>query len=290
MEDLDGFRRRLEGRFDRLTKSQREIANYLLGSYDEAAFLPAAGLARRLDVSEATVVRCARALGYDGFPELRRSLQELFLGKVTPATRLRRKLADLSDGHILARTIEMEIQYLNEALRSIHPADFDKAVQIILKGRRVFAFGLGPARILPEMVEIRLQRFGMPTISLTQSGRDLLEKLVLLEKDDAVLAMGFVRVTPELTAVLDHARSVGCRTVLLTDTLHLALKDNADVILAARRGPVSAFHSLTVPMTILNALILAVATARPEQSYTGLDRLQKLRAASGLDTLGKESA
>ena len=290
MEDLDGFRQRLEGRFDGLTKSQRQIATYLLGSYDEAAFLPAADLARRLGVSEATVVRGARALGYDGFPELRRSLQELFLGKVTPATRLRRKLADLRDGHVLARTIEMEVQYLTEALHGIHPADFDRAVEIVLRGRRVFAFGLGPARILPEMVEIRLRRFGMPTTSMTESGRDLLEKLVLLEKDDAVLAMGFFRVTAELMAVLDHARSLGCRTVLITDTLHLALKNKADVILAARRGPVSAFHSLTVPMTILNALILAVAIARPEQSLTSLDRLQKLRAASGLDALVKEFA
>ncbi len=257
MEELDGFRSRLQGRFARLTKSQRRIANYLLAHYDEAAFLPAADLARRLNVSEATVVRCARAIGFDGFPHLRRSLQDLFRSRVTPATRLQRKLADLKDGHVLLKTVDMELRYLSEVPRSVQTTDFDRAVQILLKARRVFAFGLGPACILPELLEIRLRRFGIPTISMTESGRDVLEELLLLEKHDAVVAAAFFRVTPELITVLDHARAAGCPTVLITDTLGIALKEKADVILAARRGPISTFHSLTAPMTIINALILA---------------------------------
>lgn len=287
MEELDGFRRKLQGRFSRLTKSQRRIATYLLARFDEAAFLPAADLARRLNVSEATVVRCARAIGFDGFPQLRRSLQDLFRSRVTPATRLQRKLADLRDGDVLSRTVKMEVQYLSEVPQSVPPADFDRAVQIVLSGRRIFAFGLGPARILPELLELRLRRFGFLAVSMTESGRDLLEKLALLQERDVVLAAAFFRVTPELLTVLRHARATGCRTVLITDTLGLALKENADVILAARRGPMSTFHSLTVPMTIINALILAVAMARPRQTIAGLNRLEKLRTGSGLDTLGK---
>ncbi len=287
MEELDGFRRRLQGRFPRLTKSQRRIATYLLAHYDEAAFLPAADLARRLNVSEATVVRCARAIGFGGFPHLRRSLQDLFRNRVTPATRLRRKLADLKDGHVLLRTLDMEVQSLGEVLNSVEPADFDRAVETVLGARRIFAFGQGPARILPELLELRLRRFGILTISMTESGRDLLEKLLLLEEHDAVVAMAFFRVTPELDVVLDHARTAGCRTVLITDTLGLAVRDRADVILAARRGPISTFHSLTVPMAIVNALILAVAMARPKETVASLNRLERLRAASGLDTLAK---
>lgn len=287
MEELDGFRRRLESRFRSLTKSQQRIATYLLSHYDEAAFFPAADLARRLDVSEATVVRCARAIGFDGFPELRRSLQDLFRGRVTPATRLQRKLADLKDGHVFPRVVDTEIQYLHEALEGVPRATFDTAVEILVNARRVFAFGLGPARVLPELLELRLRRFGVPAVAMTESGRDLLEKLVLLEKRDAVVAAAFFRVTPEVVTVLDHARSIGSRTVLLTDTLGLAFKDKAEVILAARRGPMSTFHSLTVPMTIVNALILAVAMARPEQTLNSLDRLEELRTSSGLDTLGR---
>ncbi len=287
MEELDGFRRRLQGRFPHLTKSQRRMATYLLAHYDEAAFLHAADLARRLNVSEATVVRCARAIGFGGFPQLRRSLQDLFRSRVTPATRLQRKLADLRDGHVLLKTVDMELRYLSEVPQSVPPADFDRAVEILLRARRVFAFGLGPARILPELLELRLRRFGVLTISMPESGRDLLEKLALLEAHDAVVATAFFRVTPELVTALDHARTTGCRTVLITDTLGLALRGKADVILAARRGPISTFHSLTVPMAIANALILAVAMARPRETIASLNRLQRLRAASGLDTLVK---
>ena len=118
---------------------------------------------------------------------------------------------------------------------------------------------------------------------MTESGRHLLEKLQLLQPNDAVLVTGFHHLTPEMVAVLDHAHATGCRSILLTDTLGPALRDKPDVILAARRGPVSTFHSLTVPMSILNALILAVAMAKPDESLAALNRLQRLRATYPFD-------
>jgi DNA-binding MurR/RpiR family transcriptional regulator len=132
----------------------------------------------------------------------------------------------------------------------------------------------------------RFRRLGIPTIAMTESGRHLLENLQLLQPGDALLVTGFQHLTPELTTVLDHARETGCRAILLTDILGPALQAKADVTLAARRGPVSTFHSLTVPMSVLNALILAVAMTRPEESLAALNRLQQLRATSGLDVPG----
>ncbi len=291
MEELDRFHRRIEQHYPKLTKSEQRIASFLLSNHDQAAFLPAAELAERLDISEATIVRFAKSIGYDGFPKLRRDLQEIFRVRVTPATRLQRKLADLQsgEGHVLRKMIDMELQYLTEAEHSVSTADFDRAVQIALNAARVFVFGLGPSRLLAELVHLRLQRFGFTVYTLTESGRDLLEKLVLLKKDDAVLATGFHRVTGELTAVIQHAHTLGAKTVLITDMLAPVFKDRVDVILSARRGPVSNFHSLTVPMTILNALILAIAMARSGESLASLNHLQEMRAAYGLDELGKNS-
>ncbi len=283
-EELNHFRQRLEDHLPRLTKSQQSIAAYLLASHDEAAFLSAADLAERLGMSEATIVRFAKAIGYDGFPELRRSLQELFRVQATPASRLQRKLSELagSQGHVLIKVLDMEVQYLTEA-RSIELADFDRAVDILLSGQRIFVFGSGPSGILADLAELRFRRLGILTIGMTESGRHLLEKLQLLQPGDVLLATGFHSVRPELLAVLDHARATGCRAILLTDTLGPALRDKVDVILAARRGPVSTFHSLTVPMSILNALILAVAMARPDESLAALNRLEHMRAAFNLD-------
>jgi DNA-binding MurR/RpiR family transcriptional regulator len=286
--ELNDFRQRLEDYLPSLTKSQQRIASYLLVSYDEATFLSAADMAERLNVSEATVVRFAKAIGYDGFPAMRRHLQELFRARFTPAARLQHKLSELasSQGHVLTKVLDMEVQYLTEAAHNIEPTDFDRAVDILLSGQRIFVFGSGPSAILADLAELRLRRLGILTIAMTESGRHLLEKLQLLQPEDVVLVAGFHHVRPEIVAVLDHARTTDCRSILLTDTLGPALRDKPDVILAARRGPVSTFHSLTVPMSILNALILAVAMARPDESLTALNRLQQLRSTSGLDIPG----
>jgi DNA-binding MurR/RpiR family transcriptional regulator len=289
MDELNDFRRRLESSFPRLTKSEQRIAEFLLVSYEQAAFLSVAELAQQLDMSGATVVRFARTVGYTGFPELRRVLQNVFRTKVTPAARLQHKLADLKtrQGHILSKVVEMELQYLSEVPHQISPTDFDRAVKSILKGQRVFVFGSGPSRILAELIQIRLQRFGLTTIALTESGRDVIDKLLLLKPNDVVLATGFHRVTNELVAALDQARRVNCKTVLITDTLAPHFKDKVDVILSARRGPVSTFHSLTAPMAIINALILAIAMNKPEDTVASLDRLQELRVEYDVDNVDK---
>lgn len=284
-QGLNDFRQRLEARFPSLTKSQRHIADYLLANYDEAAFLTAADLVERLDVSEATLGRFARAVGFSGFPELRRYLQELFRQRTTPASRLQRKLHELSDGEgsTLTKVLEMEVQYLQEAAHSIDGADFDRAVQILLGGQRLFVFASGPSAVLADLAELRFRRLGIWALAMTESGRHLLEKLQLLQHGDALLATGFQYVRHELVVVLEHARAVGCGSVLLTDTLGPALRHKADVVLAARRGPVSTFHSLTVPMSILNALILSVAMARPEESLAALNRLERMRETYNMD-------
>ncbi len=285
VEELEDFRHRLQTRMPELSKSHQRIATYLLTRHDDAAFLTAAGLGQRLEVSEATVVRFAAAIGYANFPELRRRLQEIYRNQVTPAARLQHKLAELagSGGHILTKVLDMEMQYLAEAGHSVAPEDFDRAVAILLAARRVFVYAGGPSATLANLLELRLRRFGIFCLAMTESGRNLIEKLQLLEPGDALVIAGFHHMNRELRVVAEHAHAIGCRTILLTDILGAALHDQVDVILAARRGPVSTFHSSTVPMAIMNALILAVAMARPDASLAALERMQGLRAASGLD-------
>jgi DNA-binding MurR/RpiR family transcriptional regulator len=174
-EDLNDFRQRLEDHLPGLTKSQQRIASYLLASYDEAAFLPVADLAERLNVSEATIVRFAKAIGYEGFRELRRCLQGFFRARATPASRLQRKLSELasSQGHVLTKVLDMELQYLTEVSHSIDTADFDRALDILLNGQRIFVFGSGPSGILADLAELRFRRLGILTIAMTESGRHL---------------------------------------------------------------------------------------------------------------------
>jgi len=141
----------------------------------------------------------------------------------------------------------------------------------------VFVFGLGPSVTLVNLMEIRLRRFGRHIVPLTTTGREILESLLLMTGNDLLFAIGFFDVNPTLRFVLDHAKACGCPSILLTDTLGSILADRANVVLAARRGPVSAFHSLTVPMTIINTLLLALVQTDQERAIPNLDRLDELR-------------
>ena len=123
----------------------------------------------------------------------------------------------------------------------------------------------------------RLRRFGMEVVPLTQSGREVCEKLLMLTDEDVFFALLFFNRSEVMVSTLDYAKGCGCQVILLTDTLGPYLRD-VDVLLEARRGPVMAFHSLIVPMVIIQALILAVARADEETSMATLDRLDDIRA------------
>ncbi len=276
-ESLD-FDELIHQHFDTLTKSGKRIASYLLDNRDEATFLSAAELAARLGLSEATAVRFAQSLGFKGFPEMREVLQTAFRNRVTHSVRVRERIGDLrSEGDIFERLTVSEIDYLTQALHTVDRDAIHQAVELLQETDQVFVFGLGPSVTLVNLMEIRLRRFGRHVVPLTTTGREILESLLLMTGNDLLFAIGFFDVNPTLRFVLDYAKEYDCRSILLTDTLGAILGDRANIVLAARRGPVSAFHSLTVPMTIINTLLLALVQTDEERAIPHLDRLDELR-------------
>lgn len=286
--DLNTFTKMLREKSEGFSKSQKKIAAFLLSNTDRAAFMDASDFAECLGVSEATVVRFASTLGFDGFPRLRKFLQDLLRDKISPPVRMQNKLEDLrhGQGNVLDQVVDLETHSIAEVRRTVHKQDFDAAVTAILRAKRVFIFGLGPSKILAQLVELRFERFGIPTIPLTESGRDILEKLLLLKGDDVIIINAFNRITGELVAVLKHAKKVGCSRILLTDISDPSMQAYADIVLQVFRGPMHTFHSLTAPMTLINALILAIALAEPEESIHSLAQLEELRKEYDLDSLG----
>jgi DNA-binding MurR/RpiR family transcriptional regulator len=273
-----GFSELISERFPQLTKSEKVIANYLSQNQDEAAFLSAGEIADRLQLSEATMVRFARTLGFDSYPAMRVALQDSFRHRLTHSARLRSRLDDLrADGDIFERLVASEIDYLTEALQTLDRKALDAAVELLRTHQRVFVFGLGPSISLVDLLDIRLTRSARHVIPLNTSGREMLEPMLLMNGSDLLIAIGFFNVTPNLQMVLDYANQHKTRVILVTDTLGPQVGQKADVVLSARRGPVSAFHSLTVPMTIVNALLLALSSADQEKVMTNLDKLDHLR-------------
>jgi DNA-binding MurR/RpiR family transcriptional regulator len=275
---LDDFNRSISEHYGHLTKSERTIADFLRQNQDEAAFLSAGEIALRLNLSEATMVRFARTLGFSSYPSMRTVLQETFRRRVTHSTRLRGRLDDLrAEGDIFERLVASEIDYLTQALESVDRKALGQAVNFLCSRSKIFVFGVGPSVSLVDLMEIRLRRFGRQVIPLTTAGREILEPLLTLTENDLLFVICFFDVSAALQLVLDYAKEVNCPVIMLTDTLGSIIGEKADVVLAARRGPMAEFHSLVVPMTIINTLLLAIANEDRELVMTNLDKLDQLR-------------
>ena len=262
-----------------LTKSEKRIANYLRKNQEESAFLSAGEIADRLGLSEATLVRFARTLGFSSYPAMRTILQEAFRHRVTHSTRLRSRLDDLREaGDIFDRLVVSEIDYLTLSLETIDRQSLNRAVEMIRSRKRIFIFGVGPSVSLVNLMEIRLGRFGWQIVPLTTAGREMLEPLLLMTDQDLLFVICFFDISGALQLILDYANEIKCPVIMLTDTLGSIIGDKADVVLSAKRGPVSEFHSLVVPMTIINTLLLAVAQEDQGYVMTNLDKLDQMRA------------
>ena len=272
------FNQLISEKYGQFTKGEKQIANYLRKNQDESAFLSVGELAERLGLSEATLVRFARKLGFDSYPAMREALQENFRRRVSHSTRLRNRLDDLREaGDIFEKVTVAEIDYLTEALQTVDRGALDQAVTRMIACDHIYVFGTGPSISLVHLLNLRLTRFGKQVIPLTIAGRETLEPLLLMNERDLLFAIGFFDINPALQIILDHAREVNCTAILLTDTLGSVVGDKVDIVLAAKRGPVSAFHSLVVPMTIINALLLEIATKNQEVVTANLDKLDQLR-------------
>ncbi len=272
------FSQLISEHYNSLTKSEKQVANYLRKNQEEAAFLAAGEIARKLNLSEATLVRFARTLGFASYPAMRSVLQENFRRRVSHSARLRGRISDLREGgDIFERLTATEIDYLTQALESIDRQALNQAVQLIRDHKRIFVFGLGPSVSLVDLLEIRLRRYGKDVLPLKYSGRELLEEILLMDSQDLLFVICFFDQNPALNLILDYSQQVGCTTIMLTDTLDSILGSKVDVVLSARRGPVGEFHSLVVPMTIINALLLSVAGEDQEKIMPVLDKLDSLR-------------
>lgn len=264
--------------YETFTKSEKRIADFIRDNQDEAAFMPAGDIADTLEISEPTVTRFARALGFSSYPSMRDALQAKFRNLVTHSTLIRSRLDELREGgDIYGKLVTSEIHFLTESIQTVSRTAFDQAVELLRTHQRVFVFGLGPSISLVDLLEIRLTRFGRHVIPLRTYGREILDPLLLLTPDDLLVAFAFRRVNPYLKTVLEQANKHNTPVIIITDTLGELIAKHATVVLAARRGPVSAFHSMTVPMTITNSLLLALSAVDQERVLGTLDRLDNLR-------------
>lgn len=276
--DQTEFSRLVAEHYGRLTRNEKRIAEFIRQNQDEAAFMSAAKIAATLGLSEPTIGRFARTLGFKNFPTMSLRLQARVRDLVFHSTRIRNTLNDLRvDGDIYERVIASEIDFLTESLHTLDRAAFKSAVELLRSHQNIFVYGVGPSVSLVDLLEIRLTRSARRVVPLKTYGRELMEPLLLMNKDDLLIAIAWRSMNPYLRLALKVANEQKTPVILITDILGDMVGDQVTVVLAARRGPVSTFQSLTVPMAIINTLVLALSAVDQEKIMHNLDRLDQLR-------------
>lgn len=269
---------------DGLNGAQKRLGHYL--QHDSTALLHSnvTELAQAVGVSNATVVRFAKSLGYKGFPEFKRDVQKEMRRKLRAADRMEETFAALGgEENILAKLIQRDIQLLQETLQAASFSDFQKAAELILSARKVFLIGLNASMSLAYLLHFRLVRVKKDAhwIFLT-GGTSLMEQLAFMEPSDVLIAIDFLQVPREVQTALQHGKKVGVPILGITDFPSSPIAKAADVCLFAKRGLHTTVNSLTPAFSLVNALAIAVGWAKKSDSIKALTDLDRLLEERGL--------
>lgn len=254
-----------------LTEADERLVRVLLANPTESAFLSAAELSRRAGVHQASAVRLAQKLGYAGYPELRSAMRAELVGAKEPAERVRKRLSHM-ENDVLGQLVTSEADALLALPRHVSQAHLEQAARMLIAGERVMIFARGHATALANLLDRRLRRSGFDSRHIPYEGRDLAEHLLTLRASDVVLGFAFHRTPPGLVPLLEHANEVGAKTLVISDLLGLLLRPQPTLLLSAPRGEEAEFQTLSVPMALLNALVLTIARLDDNRSLTALDR------------------
>jgi DNA-binding MurR/RpiR family transcriptional regulator len=266
----------IKRRYSRLSKKQRIVADYIASHGVEASFHSIMELAEKIGVSQASIVRFSKQVGYDGYPKFRKALQEEFRLASGSATRVHEAVRDFKDRDFFDRLFERDIEWIRETRLKLSSEDFDKAVSLIWKARRIYIIGFRSAFSLAYFLYFRLLRLSLDVrlISMT-GGTSLVEQLALLRKDDLVIAIAFDHIPRETRIAVDYARKNHITVLGITHIQTSEIARKAQICLLARRQP-HRTQSLAAPMTLLNVLALGVAASKKARALKALRRLDSI--------------
>lgn len=260
-----------------LTPSERRLVQTVIESPTSAALGTAGELARSVGVHEATASRLARKLGFDSYAAFRDALRDEFIATRETATRFERTIAASASDTILGKLARDEVQALGRVEDFIGPDQIAATARLLMGARRLFIYGYGNAEVLALMMLKRFRRFGRDVQKLDADPRALAEQLLALGAGDVVLGFAFRRPPRAYAALIGTAREVGATSIIISGNSGALLAPPPDHLLAApRSGDPDAFQTLTVPMTVCNAIIIAAGLAARETSLKKLDRLGQL--------------
>ena len=263
--------------YSSFSKGQKKIADAILNDYDKAAYMTAANLGKMVGVSESTVVRFANELGFDGYSEFQRAVQELVRTKLTPNQRIEVTKKRLGGGNVLESVMESDVQKIRYTLDKINKDSFLGAVDSILSAGRIYVMGARSAEPIAMMLKYNLSLI-LDNVTLVKpsSTAEIFEQLISIGKDDLLIAFSFTRYSSKIVNAVKYERYNGARVVVFTDSEISPIAEYADFLLTAQSDMASFMDSFVAPISIINAIIVEITGRREKEITERFDKLEKV--------------
>ena len=275
MQDMKDLIDQLNQSKRRLSKGHRKIAQYIVDHYDKAVFMTASKLGESVGVSESTVVRFASAMGYEGYPQLQRALQELVSHRLTANQRVEMS-TDIDPHDALPFVLKSDIQNLRATMEGLDGAVFDDVVARMLKARAIYVMGLRSAAPLAQFMAYYLN-YIFDDVHLVSSGStDVFEEISSLSEKDLLVGISFPRYSSRTLEAMRFAKRTGAEVVAITDGPMSPLAAIASATLVARTDMASFVDSLAAPLSVINALLVALGLHRREALTAHFRRLENI--------------
>lgn len=279
MEDRNDIVTRMNQNFAQMSKSHKKIASYIMDHYDTAVFMTAATLGKEIGISESTVVRFAAGLGYDGYPEFQKALEEWVKGKWNSLQRMGAKYGNSSQSEILTSVIRADIEKMEDTIHNLDPAAFETAVSSILEAKHVYVIGLRSCEPLASFLSFYLSMIRGDVMQLkTTSTTELFEQMIRVSDEDVVIGISFPRYSMRTLKAMEFANDRNAKVITITDSVHSPMNLYSSCNLLARSDMVSIVDSLVAPLSVINALVVALCVKAPDQASKNLKDLEEVWA------------
>ncbi|HJA63073.1 MAG TPA: MurR/RpiR family transcriptional regulator [Candidatus Intestinimonas stercoravium] len=267
----------IESGMPSFSKGQRAIGQFILDSYDKAAFMTASRLGQTVHVSESTVVRFAAELGYDGYPGMQKALQEMVRSRLTSVQRIEIADGRLGNQEILSTVMQADIEKIRMTLEETDRESFYRAVEAILSAHRIYVLGARSASALADFLCYYFELIFDNTIPVhATSSSETFEQLLRVGEEDVVIGISFPRYSSRTVKAMRFARERGARVIAITDSEASPLAEIATEKLLAKSDMASFVDSLVAPLSLINALIVAVGRRRKrdiERIFSDLEQI-----------------
>ena len=266
---------RINEKFPHMSKGHKAIAAFILEHYDQAAFMTAARLGRQLHVSESTVVRFASGIGYSGYPEMQAELAARVTSRLNAVERVGVKYAGRSQSEVIESVLASDMENIRATTESLDAAAFDTAVDILLEAKTVYVIGIRSCAPLAEFLSFYLNMVrGGILLLKTTSLSEVFEQMLRVGREDAVIGIGFPRYSMRTLKALEFANDRNAKVITITDSVHSPMCLYSSCNLFAASDMVSIVDSLVAPLSVINALVVALCLKQPQTVRESLESLE----------------